>query len=136
MSTDLRTALREVVGDAPAYGVDTDAVIEAGRRRIRRRAAVAVGSCALAAAAVVAVTATAGQERPDPDPAPAEIVHLDLDDATPARPDVLVSTRTAWDKNRDALEYDELVGITAPASTSVQPSSALASFRVSCPALR
>lgn len=113
MSTDLRTALREVVGDAPAYGVDTDAVIEAGRRRIRRRAAVAVGSCALAAAAVVAVTATAGQERPDPDPAPAEIVHLDLDDAAPARPDVLVSTRTAWDKNRDALEYDELVGITA-----------------------
>ena len=112
MSTDLRTALRDVVGDAPAHGLDTAAVILAGRRRVRRRAAVAVGSCALAAAAVVAVTTTMVQERPDPDPAPAEIVRLDLDDAAPARPDVLASTRTAWERNRDALEYDELVGVT------------------------
>lgn len=112
MSTDLRTALRDVVGDAPAHGLDTAAVIVAGRRRLRRRAAVAVGSCALAAAAVVAVTATIVQERPDPDPAPAEIIRLDLDDAAPVRPDVLASTRTAWERNRDALQYDELVGVT------------------------
>lgn len=113
MSTDLRTALRDVVGDAPAHGLDTAAVILAGRRRVRRRAAVAVGSCALAAAAVVAVTTTMVQERPDPDPAPAEIVRLDLDHSRAVDLDVVASTRTAWDNDRDSLAYDRLAGLTA-----------------------
>ncbi|TGN64111.1 hypothetical protein EXE59_09235 [Nocardioides eburneiflavus] len=113
MSTDLRTALREAVADAPAYDVDPDDVIRAGGRRRRRHAGAVVGVSALAAAAVVVTVVLAGHERPDPAPAPAEIVRLDLEDSAAVDLDVVASTRTSWDNDRDSLAYDRLAGITA-----------------------
>lgn len=116
MSTDLRTALREAVTDEPTFDLDPATLAMTGGRRARRRTRLAVGATALATGAVLAAVAVLA-DRPavdhDPDPARTELRRLDLDDSAPARPDVLVSTRTAWDKNRDSLEYDELVGITA-----------------------
>lgn len=113
MSIDLRTALRAAVTDAPPYGVDPDAVIRAGGRRVHRRVGAAAGACALAVAAVVVATALAAQERPAPEPAPTETTRLDLDDAVGTDLQVVASTRTAWDNDRDSLEYDRLVGLTA-----------------------
>lgn len=114
MSTELREALREAVVDAPSYDVDPHAVIRAGMRRTRRRAAAAVGVVSLSAAALVVATVLAGPERPAPDPAPAEIDRVDIDRAVPLRIDPLTTVRTTWrDGGRASLEYDRYEGITA-----------------------
>lgn len=113
MSTDLRTALREALSDAPPYAVDAGAVIAAGGRRVRRRAGLAVGACALVAAGVVLATAVSGQDDRAPDPAPAEVDRLDLDQAVAVDLDVVAQTRTTWrDEGMDSLEYDRYEGIT------------------------
>jgi hypothetical protein len=112
VSTELRAALREAVADAPPYDIDPYAIVRVGVRRTRRRAAAVVGGCSLAAAALVVATVMSGPERSAPDPAPAEIDRLDLDDSRAVDLDVIASTRTAWDNDRDSLDYDELVGIT------------------------
>ena len=43
MSTDLHAALREAVADAPFDESDLRAVVDAGSRRVRRRAALGSG---------------------------------------------------------------------------------------------
>lgn len=95
MSTELRTALRDAVSAPPSYGPDVASIVDAGVRRVRRRARVATGTCA---ALVVAILVTAGVvsgPHPDPDPQPAKVVRLDLERAEPLRLDVLATTRAA-----------------------------------------
>ena len=116
MSTDLRAALRDAVTGEPPLSLDPATLAAAGGRRQRRRTRLAVGAAAFATAAALAVVVVL-VARPatdsDPDPARTELLRLDIDDSVRIDLDVAASTRTAWDNDRDSLEYDRLAGITA-----------------------
>ena len=96
MSTDLHAALREAVADAPFDESDLRAVVDAGSRRVRRRAAFRVGTSALVVAAVVATSVAVRLGPCRPGAPSADVVHLDLSRAERQDLDVLASVRTTW----------------------------------------
>ena len=110
MTTDLHTALREAVADAPNDEYDLRTVVNAGSRRVRRRAAFKVGSSALVVAAVVTAVAVS-PDQPDQEPRPANVVHLDLSRAERQDLDVLASVRTTW-RDENAIDHDRFEGLT------------------------
>jgi hypothetical protein len=112
MSTDLHTALREAVANAPFDEPDLQAVVDAGSRRVRRRAALVIGSSALAVVAAIVITSViVGWDRTEPDPLPAGVLRLDLSKAESQDLDVLASVRTS---SRDATDGgdDRFLGLT------------------------
>jgi len=109
--TDLHTALREAVADAPFDQSDMRAVLAAGSRRVRRRVALTVASSALAVAAVVTSLLVA-TDRSVQNPGPADVVHLDLSQAERVHPDVLASVRTTWREPMDDLSSERFEGVT------------------------
>lgn len=112
MSTDLHAALREAVADAPTYESDLRTVVEAGSRRVRRRAAFRVGSAALVVVAAALASVALGSDRSDPEPRPADVVRLDLGLAESQHLDALASVRTTWRDPRNALDHDRFEGLT------------------------
>ncbi|MGN6574575.1 MAG: hypothetical protein ACTHKG_02705 [Nocardioides sp.] len=87
MVNELRHLLRDNVTAPPPEDLDLSAVLQGGRRRVRRRRFVAVGGTAIAAAAVVGLTSLVWPSAPDLDaagvPRPDAPV-LRLADAQPA----------------------------------------------------
>lgn len=112
MSTDLHAALREAVADAPFDESDLRTVINAGSRRVRRRAAFRVGSSALLVVAAVLTSVAVGPDRSDQEPRPADVVHLDLSRAERQDLDVLASVRTTWREPMNELDHDRFEGLT------------------------
>jgi hypothetical protein len=110
--TDLHTALREAVADAPFDQSDMQAVLAAGSRRVRRRVALTVGSSALVAAAVVITSLVVAADRSGQDPGPADVVHLDLSQAERVHPDVLASVRTTYREPIDDFSGESFEGVT------------------------
>jgi hypothetical protein len=111
MSTDLHAALREAVASAPFDESDLRTVIDAGTRRVRRRAAFRVGASALVVAAVLASVVVVS-DRSDPEPRPARVVHIDLSRAENQDLDVLASVRTTWRNPMNELDHDRFEGLT------------------------
>lgn len=112
MSTDLRAALRAAAATEPFDTADVQAVVDAGERRIRRRAAVVLGTTALAVATVAASLAVLS-DRSAPVPSPAHVITLDLDRAPHRHLDSLGSVRTMWHDVRQAdLDQDKFIGLT------------------------
>ena len=111
MSTDLHAALREAVADAPFDESDLRAVVDAGSRRLRRRAAFRVGVSALVVAAFVVSAVAVDSDRSDQEPLPADVVHLDLNRAERQDLDVLASVRTTW-RSAYELDHDHFEGLT------------------------
>ena len=112
MSTDLHAALREAVADAPSDESDLQTVIDAGSRRLRRRAAFRVGASALLVVAAVLTSVVVGSDRSDPEPRPAHVVRLDLSRAQDLNLDVLASVRTTWRDPANELDHDRFEGLT------------------------
>ena len=114
MSTELHTALREAVRDAPFDETDLQAVVDAGSRRLRRRAAFRIGASALVVVVAAALTSlvAARSDPPDQDPQPARVVHLDLTQAETQDLDVLSSVRTTHREPINDLSYDRFAGLT------------------------
>ena len=114
MSTELRAALHQAVADAPFDDSGVRSVLDAGARRVRRRAATRAGLSFLAVAAVTAaVVGVAVRDDRPVDPQPAKVVRLDLGSARQGHPDVLASTRTMFRDDGDAdLSHDQLLGLT------------------------
>lgn len=111
MSTDLHAALREAVADAPFDESDLRAVVDAGSRRLRRRAAFRVGTSALVVGAIVATSVAVRSDRADQEPRPADVVHLDLSRAEKQDLDALASVRTTW-RGSDDIDHDRFEGLT------------------------
>jgi hypothetical protein len=112
MSTDLHEALREAVANAPFDEPDLQAVVDAGSRRVRRRAALVIGSSALAVVAAVVITSVfVGWDRTEPDPRPAGVLRLDLREAESQQLDIVASVRST---SRDAMDggNDRFLGLT------------------------
>jgi hypothetical protein len=112
MSTDLHAALREAVANAPFDEPDLQAVVDAGSRRVRRRAALVIGSSALAVVAAIVITSViVGWDRTEPDPLPAGVLRLDLSEAESQDLDALASVRTTWRDEMD-IDHDRFEGLT------------------------
>ncbi|RYP86929.1 hypothetical protein EKO23_08160 [Nocardioides guangzhouensis] len=111
MSTELHAALREAVSDAPFDESDLRTVIDAGSRRLRRRATVRAGASALLVAALVASVAVVSG-RSDTEPRPAHVVRLDLNRAQNQHLDVLASVRTTLRDPANELDHDRFEGLT------------------------
>ena len=111
MSTDLHAALREAVADAPIDESDLRTVVDAGSRRVRRRAAFRIGASALVGVAAVLTSVAVSSDHPDQEPRPADVVHLDLSRAERQDLDVLSSVRTTW-RERERIDHDRFEGLT------------------------
>lgn len=111
MSTELHAVLREAVADAPFDESDLRTVIDAGSRRLRRRATLRAGASALLVAAVVASAAVISG-RSDTEPRPAHVVRLDLNRAQHQDLDVLASVRTTLRDPENELDHDRFEGLT------------------------
>ena len=121
MSTDLHAALREAVADAPIDESDLQTVIDAGSRRLRRRAAFRVGASALLVVAAVLTSVVVGSDRSDQEPRPAHVVRLDLSRAQDLNLDVLTSVRTTWRDPANELDHDRFEGLTTDGLRAAQP---------------
>jgi len=110
---DLRSLLRENVEHAPEDHLDDDALLGAGRRRVRGRRTTAGGGAALVMAGVVAVTAVSlthgadhqgaadGPPRPD-----APVLHLaDAERAVKGRDYRVLASHTNENLDRDNGQY-------------------------------
>ena len=95
---ELRNALREAVGSPPAVGVDVNALLDAGRRRVRRRRAVAVAALGVSVVAV-SLVASMIQQGSSTDRQPAPVI----DHAVQVTPEVMATTRVQGDLHSGQL---------------------------------